>query len=109
VRPVMKKPVQFTKWHGGLLSGTPDGLNWSVLFNSDANAKGKEFASLIDPLLHEAADASRTGPKLTCSQSPNQERFRSMTPTQRTSRITAAGALEHLEATAKGCSSSKTL
>jgi N-acyl-D-amino-acid deacylase len=49
-------------WHTGSLDGTStllvrrsDGLTWAVLFNS-RQAKG-EPASLIDPLIHDAADA----------------------------------------------------
>ncbi len=51
-------------WHLGALDGTStilvrrsDGMTWAVLFNLRKNAKGEELARLIDPLVHEAADA----------------------------------------------------
>jgi len=55
-------------WHNGSLDGTStllvrrwDGLTWAVLFNS-RQAKGGEPARLIDPLVHEAADAVKHWP-----------------------------------------------
>ena len=55
-------------WHNGSLDGTStllvrrwDGLTWAVLFNS-RQAKGGEPAGLIDPLVHEAADAVKHWP-----------------------------------------------
>jgi N-acyl-D-amino-acid deacylase len=39
-----------------LLVCREDGINWAVLFNSDAEKGGKGFADLIDPLLHQAAN-----------------------------------------------------
>lgn len=51
-------------WHTGQIVGTSallvrrhDGLNWAVLFNTHANPDGKALADLIDPKIHEAADA----------------------------------------------------
>ena len=51
-------------WHSGLIAGTStllvrrhDGTNWAVLFNTDSNSEGKTLSSLIDPLVHQAADA----------------------------------------------------
>jgi N-acyl-D-amino-acid deacylase len=62
VRPA-GRPDEFTKWHTGMLAGSStllvcraDGVNWAVLFNSDAGQDGKQFASLIDPLLHKPAN-----------------------------------------------------
>lgn len=56
-------------WHSGLIAGTStilvrrhDGLNWAVLFNTDANAEGKTLSGLIDPLVHKAADAVTSWP-----------------------------------------------
>jgi CubicO group peptidase (beta-lactamase class C family) len=70
VRPVVRKPGKYTKWHGGLLAGTStllvcrdDGINWAVLFNSDADKDGKEFAGLIDPLMHKVADGIKAWPE----------------------------------------------
>jgi CubicO group peptidase (beta-lactamase class C family) len=57
-------------WHDGLIAGTStllvrrhDGLNWAVLFNSDSGPDGKPLSSLIDPLVHQAADAVRNWPE----------------------------------------------
>lgn len=56
-------------WHNGLISGTStllvrrwDGLNWAVLFNTDANAAGKHPADLIDGPMHTAAGAVKKWP-----------------------------------------------
>ena len=56
-------------WHAGSIAGTStllvrrhDGLNWAVLFNSDANPKGERLSGLSDPLIHQAADAVRKWP-----------------------------------------------
>ena len=56
-------------WHSGLISGCStllvrrwDGLNWAVLFNTDATEKGKQPADLIDGPMHEAADAVKKWP-----------------------------------------------
>jgi CubicO group peptidase (beta-lactamase class C family) len=71
VRPVSRARSGGTKWHMGLLAGSStllvcrhDGLNWCVLFNSDAKPDGKEFASLIDPIMHQAVDKVRAWPKV---------------------------------------------
>jgi N-acyl-D-amino-acid deacylase len=60
---------RYTKWHTGMLSGTStllvcrdDGIDWAVLFNSDATKDGKQFAGLIDPLLHRPADEITSWP-----------------------------------------------
>ena len=71
VRPAVGQPGKYTKWHGGLLAGSStllvcrdDGINWAVLFNSDAGKDGKEFAGLIDPLLHKPADEIKDWPEI---------------------------------------------
>jgi CubicO group peptidase (beta-lactamase class C family) len=71
-RPNLRQPGKYTKWHGGLLAGTSsfflcrdDGIDWAVLFNSDAEKKGgKEYASIIDPLLHKTADEVKEWPEI---------------------------------------------
>jgi CubicO group peptidase (beta-lactamase class C family) len=70
VRPALRQPGKYTKWHGGLLAGSStllvcrdDGINWAVLFNSDTDKDGKEFAALIDPLLHKPADEIKDWPE----------------------------------------------
>ncbi len=57
-------------WHTGLIPGTStllvrrhDGLNWAVLFNTDANEKGEQPAGLIDGPMHTAADAVKVWPE----------------------------------------------
>jgi len=69
VRPVAERQGRYTKWHMGMLRGTStlvvardDGINWAVLFNSDSGRDGKEFAGLIDPLLHEPANRIKEWP-----------------------------------------------
>jgi N-acyl-D-amino-acid deacylase len=47
-----------------LLVCRADGINWAVLFNSDADGHGKEFAGLIDPLLHKPADEIKNWPEI---------------------------------------------
>ena len=60
-------------WHSGLIAGTStllvrrvDGLNWAVLFNTEANPKGEALSGLIDGLVHEGggrrATLAGTGP-----------------------------------------------
>lgn len=68
IRPI-GDPDRLNIWHTGMISGTStilvkrhDGLNWAVLFNSDRDRSGKPLASLIDPLIHQAADAVRSWP-----------------------------------------------
>ena len=70
VRPAARQPGKYTKWHGGMLAGSStllvcreDGIDWAVLFNSDAGKDGKEFADLIDPLLHKPADEIKDWPE----------------------------------------------
>lgn len=66
VRPVGRDRAN--TWHNGSLDGTStllvrrwDDLTWAVLFNS-RQAKGGEPAGLIDPLVHDAADAVKHWP-----------------------------------------------
>lgn len=68
VRPI-PRTGKANAWHGGLISGTStllvrrfDGLNWAVLFNTDANHKDEKPADLIDSPMHAAADAVRNWP-----------------------------------------------
>ncbi len=63
VRRIDKQGQHINTWHTGALDGTStllvrryDGLDWAVLFNNRANAAGKNLASLIDPLVHQAAN-----------------------------------------------------
>jgi N-acyl-D-amino-acid deacylase len=69
VRPVGDRGRANT-WHAGSIAGTStllvrrhDGLNWAVLFNTDANPQGQSLSGLIDPLVHRAADAVRNWPE----------------------------------------------
>jgi hypothetical protein len=69
VRPVNERLGRYTKWHAGLLAGSStlmvardDNINWAVTFNSNADRAGKEFAGLIDPLMHDAAAATKDWP-----------------------------------------------
>jgi N-acyl-D-amino-acid deacylase len=71
VRRVAGQSRKFTKWHTGMLAGSStllvcreDGINWAVLFNSDAEKGGKGFADLIDPLLHQAANKVNDWPDI---------------------------------------------
>ncbi len=71
VRPVAAQAGKYTKWHTGMLAGSStllvcrqDRINWAVLFNSDAGKDGKQFADLIDPLLHQPADEIKDWPEI---------------------------------------------
>ena len=71
VRPDLRPPGKYTKWHTGLLAGSStllvcrdDGIDWAVLFNRDAGKDGKEFAGLIDPLLHKPANEIKDWPTI---------------------------------------------
>ncbi len=57
-------------WHTGSLDGTStllvrrhDGLAWAVLFNTRDSAHDKPPGVVIDPLLHQAADAVKIWPE----------------------------------------------
>jgi N-acyl-D-amino-acid deacylase len=70
VRPV-GSTGRANAWHNGLIAGTStllvrrwDGLNWAVLFNTDASPKGRQPASLIDGPMHRAADAVKKWPDI---------------------------------------------
>ncbi len=70
VRPA-ERPGRYTKWHAGMLMGSStllvcraDRIDWAVLFNSDAGRDGKQFADLIDPLLHRPADEIKDWPEI---------------------------------------------
>ncbi len=71
VRPAAGQPGKYTKWHTGMLAGSStllvcrdDGINWAVLFNSDAGKDGKDLAGLIDPLLHKPASDIKDWPEI---------------------------------------------
>jgi N-acyl-D-amino-acid deacylase len=68
VRPG-RQADRYTKWHTGGLAGAStllvcgeDRINWAVLFNGDTGKNGKDFADLIDPLLHRPADEIKNWP-----------------------------------------------
>jgi N-acyl-D-amino-acid deacylase len=68
VRPV-GNAGRANAWHTGLIAGTSallvrrsDGLNWAVLFNTDANPKGDQPAGLIDGPIRDAVDAVKRWP-----------------------------------------------
>jgi N-acyl-D-amino-acid deacylase len=70
VRPVGTDGKANT-WHAGAFAGSSsllvrrhDGLNWAVLFNMARTAKGKYLAHVIDPLVHQAANAVKTWPDI---------------------------------------------
>jgi N-acyl-D-amino-acid deacylase len=67
VRPASK--AGRNTWHTGIIAGTSsllvrrfDGLNWAVLFNTEAGPKGRAPADIIDQQLHAAADAVKSWP-----------------------------------------------
>ena len=66
VRPVASSA---NTWHNGSLPGTAsllvrrhDGLTWAVLFNTDSTPIGQYLGSLIDSLLHQAANSVKQWP-----------------------------------------------
>jgi CubicO group peptidase (beta-lactamase class C family) len=70
VRPLNEPQGKYTKWHGGRLSGSStflfargDGINWAVVFNSDADKGGRELASTINSLLQHTADQIKDWPE----------------------------------------------
>jgi hypothetical protein len=70
VRPVAERQGRYTKWHGGLLAGSStfllardDGINWAIVFNSDTDHAGTEFAATTDALLHQIADRIKDWPE----------------------------------------------
>ncbi len=61
---------KFNAWHTGLVPGSSallvrrnDGLIWCVLFNSHGASFAKTASSIIDPLLHKAADEVKEWPQ----------------------------------------------
>lgn len=70
----MVRPVRDGKantWHTGRIAGTSallvrrwDGVNWAVLFNTDAAPDGKALAEAIDPLVHPVVDAVGEWPEV---------------------------------------------
>ncbi|HLW66309.1 MAG TPA: serine hydrolase domain-containing protein, partial [Gemmataceae bacterium] len=69
VRPNVRQAEKFTKWHGGGLAGTntllvcrDDGIDWAVLFNSDADKAGKDFTGFVDGPLHDIANGIKDWP-----------------------------------------------
>lgn len=67
VRPI--RNTASNTWHDGLIPGTSailvrrfDGLNWAVMFNTQADPKGKALSGLIDGKVHQAADAVTSWP-----------------------------------------------
>jgi N-acyl-D-amino-acid deacylase len=69
VRPVGSQQG-FNAWHAGTLDGTStilvrrfDGLCWAVLFNTRNGGGKKEPVTLIDPLMHVAADKVQNWPE----------------------------------------------
>jgi N-acyl-D-amino-acid deacylase len=80
VRPIDNKG-KANVWHSGFMPGTSsllvhrfDDLAWAVLFNTDSNPKGEKLADLIDPLLHEAADAVGAWPEGTAFEGHQKHR-----------------------------------
>ncbi|AMV30452.1 Penicillin-binding protein 4* [Gemmata sp. SH-PL17] len=82
VRPVGKTGKANT-WHNGLIPGTSsllvrrwDGLNWAVLFNTDATAEGQQPSALIDELMHATAGTVKQWPENDLSEkfSPREKK-----------------------------------
>jgi N-acyl-D-amino-acid deacylase len=64
-------PGRANTWHGGNIPGASsllvrrhDGLDWAVLFNTDAGPHGKDLGHAIDPLVHQAVDQVKTWPDI---------------------------------------------
>ncbi|MEP0843962.1 MAG: D-aminoacylase, partial [Phycisphaerae bacterium] len=69
VRTTEGRPGRCTKSHSGLLAGSStllvcgeEGVNWAVLFNSDAKPDGSQYAGLVRPLLQRALGEITTWP-----------------------------------------------
>ena len=68
VRPIGSRGLN--TWHAGRLGGCCatllvrryDGLCWAVLFNTDTDPAGKFLIEVVDPLVHQAADAVKRWP-----------------------------------------------
>jgi len=68
VRPVREGKAN--TWHNGLIAGTStllvrrwDGINWAVLFNTQATEGGERLSDLVDPLVHPVADGVKEWPE----------------------------------------------
>lgn len=68
VRPI--RDGRANLWHSGFIAGTStllvrrwDGVNWAVLFNTQATKAGERLSDLVDPLVHPVADAVRQWPE----------------------------------------------
>ena len=44
------------------MAGRTDGTNWAIVFNSEVDGSGKEFAGIADRLLHQIANQIRSWP-----------------------------------------------
>jgi CubicO group peptidase (beta-lactamase class C family) len=69
VRQNRRVAGKYNKRHSGMLNGTStllmcrdDRINWAVLFNSDADAQGREFAGMIQSPLQKAVNEIREWP-----------------------------------------------
>ena len=58
-------------WHAGDLAGSSallvrrhDGLDWAVLFNTDADRGGRRLADAIDGPIHRAVDGVEAWPEI---------------------------------------------
>ena len=63
-RQVHQVAHRFAAGSSTLLVCRDDRINWAVLFNSDAGKDGKQFAGLIDPLLHKPANEIKDWPEI---------------------------------------------
>ena len=66
---------EINTWHTGSLTGTStilvrrhDGLNWAVLFNLRYGKNGKALATIVDPLVHRAANRISKWPQTSIRQ-----------------------------------------
>ena len=73
----LKNSGSINSWHTGSLTGTStilvrrhDGLNWAVLFNMRDGKDGKRMASIVDPLVHAAANRISKWPGSGINRSP---------------------------------------
>jgi hypothetical protein len=46
------------------LAARSDGINWSVVFNSDADKEGRDLAGTINGLLQQIADRIKDWPEV---------------------------------------------
>ena len=64
------RPGQVAKAHGGLLAGSSttlncgdDGINWTALFNCDADQEGKEFGGVVGGVVRQALAGVKEWPE----------------------------------------------